>query len=239
MKIGLLICDHVNQQQSQIYGTYQTMLHRSLTAASMATLITIEIVDYWVIDNQFPLSVDECDVYVSSGSEFSVNDELEWVLNLKQFIQQLYFKHKGFFGICFGHQLIAAALDGTVEFSDKGWGLGVSQVEVLNRADRFAALNGKMTLPVSHQEQVIKLPSDTDVLASSDFCENFMMQTGRCFLGIQGHPEFTTDYARCLVDSMESKVPLETINKAYDSFNQQVNSDAVMAMALQFLQKCV
>jgi GMP synthase-like glutamine amidotransferase len=45
---------------------------------------------------------------------------------------------------------------------------------------------------VFHQDQVEQLPKGAKVLASSDFCPNYMVQYNPNMLSIQGHPEFNT-----------------------------------------------
>ena len=52
---------------------------------------------------------------------------------------------------------------------------------------------------MSHQDQVIELPKDTDVLASNAHCPFYMLQIGNN-LTIQGHPEFTKDYSKALIE---------------------------------------
>jgi len=238
MKIGLLICDHVRPELVKEFGTYQTMFHQLLKDAAKSISLEIEIVDYWVIDNQFPEDLNECDVYLGTGSKFSVNDKFPWVIRIKKFVKDLYQNQKPFFGICFGHQLIAAALDGEVAVSDKGWGVGVTQLKVLSNNPEFKQLNGSLTLRVSHKEQVIKIPSNTKVLASNEFCETFMIQTGDCFLGIQGHPEFSAGYAEGLIRCREGIIPKDTAIEGTKSLKKPVDNDLIMQIALRFLQKC-
>ena len=52
---------------------------------------------------------------------------------LSDFIAQLHEAKKATFGICFGHQLMAQVLGGTVEWklSNKGWELGISHNQVV------------------------------------------------------------------------------------------------------------
>ena len=238
MKIGLLICDHVRPELVKGFGTYQSMFHELLNKAGKSISLEIDIVDYWVIDNQFPDDANECDLYVSTGSQFSVNDKFPWVIHLKQFIKELYQKQTPFLGICFGHQLIAAALDGEVAVSDKGWGVGVNQLRVISNNPEFKQLNGSLALRVSHKEQIIKIPANTRVLAANEFCEIFMMQTGCCFLGIQGHPEFSAGYTEELIRCREGIIPKEIAKLGIESLQKPVDNDLIMQIALGFLQKC-
>jgi GMP synthase-like glutamine amidotransferase len=64
-----------------------------------------------------PSSVDQCDVWLINGSPAEVYEDIPWVHKLSDFIAQLHEAKKATFGICFGHQLMAQVLGGTVEWS--------------------------------------------------------------------------------------------------------------------------
>ena len=122
MKIGLLECDHVADKFVAISGTYPEMF--------AALLPEVEFQLYDVCNGEFPQSVDECDAYTSTGSKFSVYDEIDWILQLKDFVFQLYKNDKKFIGVCFGHQIMAEALGGKVLKSEKGWNVGIHPFEI-------------------------------------------------------------------------------------------------------------
>ncbi len=237
MKLGLLICDHVSAELEADFGNYQSMFHCALKRAAKAISLELEIIDYWVIDEQFPSCIDECDAYLATGSQYSVNDNFPWVLQLKQWVKDLYQHQKPYLGICYGHQMIAAALDGEVEVSDKGWGVGVTQIKIIGNRPEFNALHGQLSLRVSHKEQVVRLPSNTEIIGTSQFCDFFMMQTGKCFLGIQGHPEFSAGYARGLIDSRRGIIPNETVEAGIKSLTTPVDNELIIEIALGFLDK--
>ncbi len=79
---------------------------------------------YEVVLGEFSNAIDECDAYLVTGSPTGVYDDDPWLEPLVQFIRACYAANKKLVGICFGHQMIAYALGGHAEKSDKGWGLG-------------------------------------------------------------------------------------------------------------------
>ena len=59
-------------------------------------------------------------------------------------------------GICFGHQLMAQALGGTVRKSEKGWGIGRHVYDVV---PGNGVIDGeRIAIAASHQDQVIEPP---------------------------------------------------------------------------------
>ena len=107
-----------------------------------------------------------------------------------------------FIGICFGHQLIAKALGGTVVKSDRGWGVGVKEVEVspdLGWGESYRVLT-------SHEDQVEALPPGAEILGWNEHCPVSVMGVGSTMLGIQGHPEFESAYSAALMESRRGTI---------------------------------
>ena len=71
-------------------------------------------------------------------------------------------------GLCFGHQILAAAFGGTVEKSAKGWGIGLHTYDLFERADWMDDAT-RISVPAIHQDQVIVPPSGARVLGGNVF----------------------------------------------------------------------
>jgi GMP synthase (glutamine-hydrolysing) len=184
--------------------------------------------------------LDECEAYVSSGSKYSVYDDIRWIRTFEAFIHQLYRQHIPFIGICFGHQMIARALGGEVSRSDKGWGLGVADAELslddVNQHSWITEPAHSISLLVSHQDQVIAPPKNTTVLAGSEFCPYAMIQVGSHFLGVQGHPEFTPEYSHDLIKLRRDSYPLQTSEHALLSLSQPTDHLVVTQWIINFIK---
>jgi GMP synthase-like glutamine amidotransferase len=107
-------------------------------------------------------------------------------------------------GICFGHQVIARALGGTVAKSDKGWGVGVnvynvSELPVQGDDEVRGDESGFLKLVVSHQDQVTVLPPGARNVVSNDHCENAGFVMGGHIFTLQGHPEFSAEYSEAIM----------------------------------------
>lgn len=60
----------------------------------------------------------------------SAYEDQEWIHKLCAYVKRIYeeFPSKKIIGICFGHQIIAQALDGKVELNEKGWEIAVRRI---------------------------------------------------------------------------------------------------------------
>jgi len=233
MTLGILQCDHVQAILQPEFGDYPAMFEAQFQLADEAVNIRF----YPVIDGLFPQHIEECDAYICSGSKLGVNDEQPWIRQLEVFIRTLYTEGKGLVGICFGHQLIAKALGGEVERSPRGWGVGVAQSSCLLEQDWMQPKQDHIALVVCHQDQVCKLPLGSQVLMSNEFCPYSMFQVDSHFLGMQGHPEFSTQFSSAIMALRRDKIPADTINTAMASLSKEADDKLVTLWILAFLRQ--
>ena len=232
MRIGILQCDDVMSSLQPLYGNYPQMFAEQLRAQ----LPACELPVYRVLDGELPGSHDECDAWLITGSRFGVNDGLPWIDALCGFVRTLWEHQRPLIGICFGHQLMARALGGTVRQSERGWGVGLSFNQVIERKDWMQPFQAHLDLLVSHQDQVVILPPQAQVLATSEFCPYYLIQYGDCFLSVQGHPEFCKDYCRDLMNLREGVLPPARLRAGRASLSADADSNLMMAWIVRFLQ---
>ncbi len=199
MKIGILQCDSVLAEYQAEFGDYPQMIIKMFEAITDELNFKLVFQVYNIIDNEYPEDLDECDVYITTGSKASVYDDLVWINPLKQFIRDLDVAHKKLVGICFGHQLIADALGGKTRPSAEGWGVGLSRNKMVTHKTWMKPPLAELKIIVSHKDQVAILPTCSELLAASDFCPHFMYQIGDHIMCIQGHPEFLPGYSETLM----------------------------------------
>ena len=232
MKIGILQADDVNPVLQPEHGNYPQMFEKALRAV----LPDCELPVYRVLDGELPATTTECDAWLITGSKFGVNDGLHWIEALSDFVRTLWAEQRPLVGICFGHQLMARALGGTVVKSDKGWGVGLSFNQVIERKPWMQPWQDGLDLLVSHQDQVVVLPEEAQVLASSDFCPYYLIQYGECLLSVQGHPEFCVDYCRALMEMRRDILPAARLRAGRASLNAEADSQLMMRWIASFLQ---
>jgi len=233
MRIGLLQCDHVADDLIDINGDYQDMFSNLIYRQDDSVEISI----YDLTVDQFPVDLEACDGYIITGSQFSAYDDIPWIDKAKLLVSDLHKANIPTIGICFGHQLIAESLGGKVEKAiDKGWGVGVQHWEIKSKSEWMGDKpSNKFSLLASHQDQVVNLPKDSKLIASSDFCPIAGFQTGS-MLTLQGHPEFSRDYNKALFSKRVERIGKETVDAAKESLNEEIDSDAVGSWMVEFIR---
>jgi len=205
MNIAILQCDEVLSEFIPEFGTYADMIKRMFAAVDAS-------LEYQVFNPQqgeYPDDLDAYDFYITTGSKAGAYEDIPWIRRLIRFVQQLDEQQKKLIGICFGHQIIAIARHGQVEKSPKGWGIGVTKNRIIAHPEWMAEPKDELNIIVSHQDQINRLPDDTLVIASSDFCPCFVVQWGSHFLSIQGHPEWQREYSRALIKHRRDRAGAE------------------------------
>jgi GMP synthase-like glutamine amidotransferase len=233
MTLGILEAGLVNETLKPEYGSYPDMFRTLLSEQDP----TIKFKFYNVLEGEYPADINECDAYLITGSKHNSYDEDPWIVVLKDYIRTLLEQDKKLLGICFGHQLIAHALGGLAAKSDRGWGVGIYNSQITPNLDLpwLKDYSTQFKLLVSHQDQVIILPKGATLFASNPFCPNaayFIQDKVLCF---QGHPEFTTDYAKELMQSRKSDIGEEAFSQAMSSFANAADHQNVARWMLDFV----
>jgi GMP synthase-like glutamine amidotransferase len=197
MKVAILETGRPPGTLADQFGTYPDMFARLLGAG-----FEIEIFD--VQAGALP-EADMHAAYLITGSPAGVYDPLPWIDPLQQFIRSA--RDSKMVGICFGHQVMAEALGGHVEKSDKGWGAGLHKYTIV-RSEPWIDSAGTIAAPASHQDQVVVQPPNTDVVAASDFTPLAALAwTDRPAISFQFHPEFSPAFAKALIERRFDIVP--------------------------------
>jgi GMP synthase (glutamine-hydrolysing) len=194
------------------------------------------LVVYDAINGEIASSATECDAWLITGSRHSVNDDFEWIRRLEEFIRKTAAAGIPLVGVCFGHQLLATSLGGTVVRAEGGWGVGVKTVQladglafVPDGVDSFRLIN-------SHQDQIERLPEGGRIIGWNEHCPVSAMTVGSSMLGMQGHPEMDRNFARSLFELRRgTTIPSETADDGIASLAAEPDTQLVVDLLVEFL----
>ena len=235
LRIGILCTDQVRAELQPVHKDYPEMFRQSLHAIEPR----LDIVSFDVRAS-VPEAVD-CDAYLITGSRHSVYDNLPWIAELVDFLQQVLAARRKLIGICFGHQLMAHFFGGEVAPGPQGWGVGVHAAQVCSvrpwmQAGYVGDLSKEVRMLVSHQDQVKKLPHGAEVFLSSDFCPVSGFTIGHQVITVQGHPEFTPGYADALMQRRRQMMGESAFQSGQATLDDAVDAEVVVGWILNFLQ---
>ena len=197
MKLAILETGRPPGDLADQFGDYPAMFGQLLGDG-------FEIETFDVPSGHFP-DPGAHDAVLITGSPAGVYEPLPWIAPLMQFIRAA--KDSKMVGICFGHQVMAEALGGHVEKSNKGWGAGLHRYSLSHGEPWIDSAVG-IAIPASHQDQVVIQPPNTDVVAASDFTPYAgLAWTDRPAISFQFHPEFSPDFAKALIEKRYDIVP--------------------------------
>ncbi len=234
MKLTILLAGENPEPLRPRFGAYADkfvrMFNRPETAFSFET-IAIHA------GEEIP-APDGLEGVIISGSAYGVYDSPDWMEPLREFIRVAYAGNLPMLGICFGHQIMADALGGRVEKSDKGWGIGRHVYRLNGCAQCFLPHDGQLAVAASHQDQVVVPPRQARVFLSSGFTPNAgLIYENGAAISLQPHPEFEVDYSAAICELRRNNpMPPPEVDRAIASLEQPLDNDRVArALAAFFL----
>lgn len=136
---------------------------------------------------------------IVTGSGAMVTDRAPWSERTAAWLRDAAHAGMPLFGICYGHQLLAHALGGEVDYHPAGREMGTVSLELHPHAGEdplFAGLPAQFPAQATHLQSVLRAPDGATVLARSvhDACHAF--RWGDRAWGVQFHPEFSATHMR-------------------------------------------
>ncbi len=149
--------------------------------------------------------------FVLTGSASSVTERAGWMVRTEAWLREVMAADVPVLAICFGHQLLAQALGGSVTRNARGREIGTVTLHTTEdaRGDAvFGALPPRFDVNATHVDAVDRLPSGATRLARTDLDPNAAFRVGRAW-AVQPHPEIDADVMRGYMDARRHLVEAE------------------------------
>jgi GMP synthase (glutamine-hydrolysing) len=143
---------------------------------------------------------------VISGSGAMVTERADWSERTAAWIRTAVELQTPMYGVCYGHQLMAHALGGSVGWLAGGREIGTQIVahDAAAKLDGLAPLPAAFPAQTTHRQSVLRPPAGAEVLASSQRDPHQLLRYGPRMLSSQFHPEFTADVMRAYIAARAS-----------------------------------
>ncbi|CAE6468577.1 unnamed protein product [Rhizoctonia solani] len=229
LNLALLICDTPLPAVKTAHGTYLDIFRTHLQKSLQSVLeskgqptdsVQFTLHGYDVVHQVYPdeAKLETYDGVVLTGSASSAYAPLPWIPPLLEFVARVTTKYPKIkiLGICFGHQIIARALGGQCVPNEKGWEVGVFDVQ-LNKLGEELFGRKELRIHQMHRDHVpdTHTPPGFEIIGATPACANQGMilrypdakgkigYDGVHIFTVQGHPEFHESIISKIVDARE------------------------------------
>lgn len=179
--------------------------------------------------------INHCKGVVIAGSHAMVTQNLDWSLKVESWISGVVKANVPLLGICYGHQLIAKAMGGQVDYHPGGIEIGsvkINQVSSNEDDPLFKGLPPDFYVHASHSQTITRLPEEAVLLAENRFEPHQAFRLGPCTWGVQFHPEYDENIMKAYIEDMASEI-VKTGNNERRLLSQVVETP----QALQIIQR--
>ena len=229
MNIAILNCDQIKPEFEQAYGQYPRMFKSLLSNIDKEMIFS----EFDVMHGEYPQDINDSDLFIITGSRADAYADIPWINHLKVFVNKLNDQKKKLFGVCFGHQIIAQALGGTVKKAESGWHVGVDKLELLDNTLMDLAV---LDLIFSHQDQVIEIPPSAKLIGTcGSNCPNAAFTIGNHIVALQGHIEFSKSFAKDLLDMRKEILGEEKYTSAIKSLAKETDEVLLTQAVVNYL----
>lgn len=165
-----------------------------------------------------PRGLDWAGVIIT-GSPESLTEPQPWMAPALNYVRSIVETGVPTFGICFGHQMLGAALGGSVQNNPRGREIGTVELRLLAPDPLVESVVAEGNTPsfqvnMTHMDSVVTLPPGAQVVASTALEPHAIVRFGPRAWGVQFHPEIDQLVMRGYIDHRRERLAVEGFDAA-------------------------
>lgn len=183
---------------------------------------------------EFP---EDPDAVLVTGSSHGVYEDKHWINPLLENLKQYVESSVPVLGICFGHQAVAEALGGKVEYMGE-YEIGYKEVR-LNGSKLFKNLDKTVKPFSTHQDEVVELPENVEKTAESDVSIHGFEHVKKPVFGVQFHPEYDQETTEKVIrkKGFEDSREQELLNQVTEQRHREAEKTARLLQNFEKIAK--
>tara|TARA_R110000824_G_scaffold346219_1_gene532987 strand:+ start:39687 stop:40403 length:717 start_codon:yes stop_codon:yes gene_type:complete len=208
------------------HGDFETLFEKQLSTA-LAAHLEVQVWD--ARRNPTPPALDTLAGILITGSHSMVSDAEPWSEALKPWLQDALANDTPMLGVCYGHQLMAAAFGGVSDYHPAGRESGTHKVRLTLAGQQdplFSQLPESFAAHLSHAQSVMQAPHGCTVLAHNSHDAHQALRYGPRQWSVQFHPEFSVPVMRAYIERQRAVLRDQGKNPASLSAEVTDASDA-------------
>ncbi|KZT25577.1 class I glutamine amidotransferase-like protein [Neolentinus lepideus HHB14362 ss-1] len=224
IRLALLVCDKPIPVVVSSHGAYPEIFHDFLAAtfpgrsASTPSEPGFVLDCYDVVHEQaYPADDAELDGILITGSAASAYENVEWINKLTAYVAAIIISKPTVkvIGSCFGHQVVSIAMGEECVPNGGRWEVGLTELQLTELGKKLFGQDS-VNIQQMHRDHVPFIPESFHLIGSTAITYNQSMvrfdpsssSSPTQFslrdiqvLTVQGHPEYTTDIVKLLVEA--------------------------------------
>ena len=192
----------------KIYGDFEDWF-----AAGLGDSASVEVVD--CTKTEPSTDAGNYAGIIVTGSAAMVSHREDWSERTGEWLKEAVAQGVPVLAVCYGHQLLAQAMGGSVGPNPGGRQIGSRLINLTAEGKADALLSNlpeQFIAQASHVESVLSLPDGAVRLADMNVDENYAYRIGDHAWSIQFHPEFSADATRGYIRARSEILVSEGLN---------------------------
>ncbi|GAB2951293.1 glutamine amidotransferase [Hafnia psychrotolerans] len=174
---------------------------------------------------------------IITGSRSMVTEHLDWSEAAADWIRLAMLHELPLFGACYGHQLMAYALGGEVDYHPQGIEIGTAEVTLTPAGHLdplISQLPAQFTANLIHLQTVVTPPATATVLAKTLHDPHQILRYGPYAISTQFHPEFSGEVMKTYLQWLNEQAFEDNVNYA-EKIPQLSDTPLAQGLLLSFV----